>query len=274
MRKHRGCKRWDYYHLDSFYQYLDDYAAFVQKYHYAIDLYANVDVIPNPKLTWRNQKYLEDQNLCPVPVVHYTTDLKWLDFYIRKGYPVIGLGGLVGSTAEEDCRRWIDKAFQIVCPPPSRLPVVRIHGFGITTYELLIQYPWWSVDSTSWAKVGAYGGILVPHKRKVNGKWTWYFGEQPYLMKVSEDSPDRKKQGRHILTIAKGERRIIQEWLDYIDVPLGKQDKEGDVVEWGVLTHHTYRKAANLFFYEEMRKWLPEYPWKFKSSARKGFGIV
>ncbi len=263
-----SCDRWEYYRTDEFKQYLHDYAEFVKKNKSWIDLCANVDVIGNPELTWKNQRRLEKLGIKPVPVVHYGTDLKWLQLYVDRGYDLIGLGGLVGSTGEEDCKRWIDRCFQLVCGKTG-LPSVKIHGFGVTSYRLLITYPWYSVDSTSWTKVGAFGGILVPHKR--SGRWD--FSEDPYLVKVSEDSPDRKREGKHLLTMSTAERKIVTEWLDYIGVPLGKQDKT-EVLEWGVTTHHTYRKAANLFFFEELRKWLPDYPWKFRSKKQKGFGLT
>ena len=268
-QKEHGGGRWDYYQTKEFRKYLKAYAQFVKDHREAIDLCANLDVIGNPQLTYENQKALEKLGIKPVPVVHYGTDLQYLRMYMEEGYPVIGLGGLVGSTGEEDCKRWIDRCFQIVCHGPGFLPKVKIHGFGVTSYQLLITYPWYSVDSTSWTKVGAFGGILVPHKR--GGKWD--FSEDPYVMKVSEDSPDRKKEGKHVLTLSPMATKVITDWLDYIGVPLGKKDKKGEIVEWGVTTHHTYRKAANLFFFEELRKWLPEYPWPFISKKRKGFGL-
>lgn len=247
----------------------DSYAEFVKKYAVAIDYYANVDVIPNPELTWRNQQHLESKGLTPVPVVHYTTDLKWLAHYIDLGYPIVALGGLVGSTSQDECRAWIDRAFDMVCDAPDRLPKVCIHGFGVTSYDLLLRYPWWSVDSTSWTKVGAFGGILVPHKR--GGKFI--FTEQPYMIPISKDSPATKIRGRHFSTLSRAEKQVIQEWLDLIGVKLGKMEGE-EITEFGVMTRHTERRVANLYFFELMRKSLPQYPWPFNSVRRKGFGLV
>ncbi len=271
-----GKSEWDFYNTKEHWEYLSDYGYFVNKNKIAIDYYANVDVmpnsegIPNPKLTYRNQKWLEKEwDLRPVPVVHYKTDLKWLQRYIDEGYDLIGLGGLVGSTAGDSCRGWIDRCFDLVCDTPNRLPRVRLHGFGVTVYDLMIRYPWFSVDSTSWTKVGAYGGILVPHKRK--GKFV--FDVQPYLLKVSNDSPDRKLLGRHFLNLTKAEQDICKEWVSHIGMTMGETSPDGGIIVPGVINHHAERRAANLLFYEEMRKSLPEYPWPFKSSRKKGFGI-
>jgi hypothetical protein len=275
--ENKGKSEWDYYSTKEFWDYVDQYCEFVKTNRIAIDFFANVDVIPNskgepnPKLTWRNQKYIEDHHgIIPVPVVHYKTDLKWLKKYIDAGYEFIGIGGLVGSTAQEHCRGWIDRCFDLVCSTPDRCPRVKLHGFGVTTYELLIRYPWWSVDSTSWTKVGAFGGILVPHKRR--GKFV--FDEQPYTMKVSLDSPDRKMKDRHYLSMSQAERDIVNEWLDLIGLPLGTWDpKTLKPLTAGVVTHHSDRRAANLHFFEMMRKSLPKYPWPFHSNKRKGFQV-
>jgi len=268
--KENGRSKWDFYDTPEHWQYLDDYADFVKKYQVAIDLYANVDAIPNPKITYRNQKYLEEKHgLSPVPVVHFGTDLKWLRRYVREGYELIGLGGLVGKTGDEGCRRWIDQAFEMISDPESRLPQVKLHGFGVTAYPLLIRYPWWSVDSVTWAKVGGFGSILVPHKRR--GEFT--FGETPYVLSTSIESGKRKESGSHYLTLTPAQRNVVDEWLKLIGIPLGKVDENGEVLENGVLTRHTERRAANLHFFERLRKWLPEWPWPWKQDRRKGFGL-
>lgn len=263
--------QWAFYRTNEFRDYLDCYAKFVQKYKIAIDYYANVDVIPNPELTWKSQRYLEKKyGLDPVPVVHFKTDLSWLQKYIDRGHDLIALGGLVGSTSQDSCRDWIDRCFDLVCSTPNRLPQVKLHGFGITSYTLLLRYPWFSVDSTSWTKVGAFGSILVPHRR--SGKFV--FDQQPYTIAVSKDSPMTKDRGRHITTLSAAERRIVKDWLELIGIAYGSYDKDGTMIEKGVTSHHAPRRAANLLFFEMFRKSLPEYPWPFQSTRRKGLGLI
>lgn len=258
--KEHGGDEWAYYDTDEFWEYIDSYAAFIKEYKVAIDLYANVDAIPNPGLTWRNQKYLEKKHgLSPVPVVHYPTNTKWLKRYMNAGYKIIGLGGLVGSMMKKSCQNWIDECFDIVCDTPNRLPKVKIHGFGVTSYKSLLCYPWWSVDSAAWDKIASFGGICVPHKR--GGKFV--FNTPPYIMKISMESPQAKTRS-HFLTLSQGERDIVKDWLKFIDIPIGKLDKKGEVKEKGVVTFHVYRRIANLLFYDMMVKSLPEWPWPFR----------
>lgn len=294
-----------FYDTRPFWRYLDEYAAFIKKYKRGIDLYANVDVIPDrsisggdrraPELTLRNQKYLEEKHgLKPVPVVHYKEDMSWLKRYMADGYRLIALGGLVGAQ-EEGARSWLDRAFTVATDTRG-MPVVRLHGFGITNYPFLVRYPWFSVDSASWTKVGAYGGILVPQRRK--GRFVFWERHyttdeilplSPYLIKTAlESSKKQKRQGAqrrvlaahlsndrqilngfHITTLRGQAKKDVHDWLEEIKMPLGKV-KGGIMAEPGVTSLHSYRKAANLLFFERLRHALPDYPFPFRHRARRG----
>lgn len=210
-----NCGEWEFYDTDEFYAYLEGYAAFVKKYHYGIDLCANVDVLPfkssgiPPKgkdshtLSYRNLKLLEEMGITPVPVVHLFADINvWLRRYVEEGYPVIGLGGLVGSAMTENCRKWVDRCFNFVCPDGK--PVVKLHGFGISAHEYILRYPWYSVDSTTWTKLGAFGYIIVPKFRKERFIFTpqdlvdighpidnWVEDCNPWTVTLSEENKGR-----------------------------------------------------------------------------------
>lgn len=261
-----GKDRWEWFDTDEHWEYLDEYAAFVKKYKAGIDHYANVDAIQNAKLTYRNQKYLEEKHgLNPVPVVHLGDgSIKWLKRYIKEGYDFIGLGGLAGKATARQRLDWLDDCFKVVCGGcgPKCLPCVKLHGFGITSYKMLLRYPWWSVDSVTWAKQGGFGSIFVPHKR--NGKFD--FSVAPYLIATSFESgkvKESREKALHYSSASRAEQRIIREWLDEIEVPLGKLGDDGEPEEWGVLTRHTERRAANIKFFERLRLWLPEWPWPY-----------
>lgn len=269
--KQYGGSEWDYYDTQDFWDFIDGYAAFIKKYDYAIDYYSNMDAIPNPKLSWRNQKYLEQShNLTPVPVVHYPCDIKHLMKYVDKGYEYISLGGMVGSLRKPAVDGWLDRIFRYLCDTPDHCPRAKIHGFGVTRHQLLIKYPWYSVDSASWTKLGGLGGaILVPQKKKGHFSHT----EVPYMVKVSNDSPAKKVKGSHLFTMAEMEADIVREWLEYINIPMGKFGKDGTVLQWGVTTRHVERKAANLIYYQWLLARLPSYPWPYNPAKVRGFGL-
>lgn len=254
-----------YYDTPEFWGYVDEYAAFVKRHRKYIDYYATVDVIFDPARSWKVLKYLEQEHgLSPVPVIHFGTSLKWIERHLEAGYEFLGLGGLGQEATANDYLAWADRVFHLLCPPPTRLPIVRTHGFAMTAYKLMLRYPWWSVDSATWTKVGAFGGIMVPQQRR--GVFT--FETQPWLVAVSEDSPQTKDLDKHYGTMKAREKTIVREWLDQIDVPFGTS-KGGKVVH-GVSNRHSERKIANLLFFEALRAWLPAYPRPFNPPRPKG----
>ena len=226
-------------------EYMNRYVEFVRTHSEAIDYYANVDVIGDSQKTWEHQQYLEDRGLRPVPVVHFGADLKWLEHYIDRGYEFIALGGLVGKTAGS--HGWLNRCFDLVCSTPNRLPVVKLHGFGIVNYSILIKYPWWSVDSAAWIKeAGRWAAIFVPHQRR--GEFV--FTEHPYKILMGEKAVEGSNPP-HYLSLATAERKIVHDWLELNGFPIGQ------------LKVQTDRAAINLWFFERMRKSLPRWPWAF-----------
>lgn len=278
--KEYNCSEADYYDTDEFWNYMKGYAKFLKKYRRGIDYYSNVDVLPfrrstrspehkvNAELSYRNLKWLEDKGLHPVPVVHYGAPPAVLQRYVDEGYKLVGLGGLVGSTAKQSGKNWIDDCFeQVCCGTADNTPAVDLHGFGVTSIKLMLKYPWYSVDSTTWTKVAAYGNILLPLRR--NGKFLYH--HTPTVVSVSKDSKN------HDLNYndkkSKALRKAVEAWLEEIDVPLGKMKGE-EVVEFGVTTRHTERRVANLAFFERLVESMPEYPQPFVSKRSKGFGFL
>jgi len=257
--KEHGGNKWDFFHTDDFYKYMDDYAAFVKKYKIAIDLYANVDVIGNAKLTWRNQKYLEKKhNLKPVPVVHFPTNIKWLKRYMNAGYKMIGLGGLAKNIHGTGTVPWLDDCFTVICNTPEYLPKIKIHGFGVSSVRLWLRYPWWSVDSTSIHKKAAYGWILVPFYRK--GRFV--FDRPPMHVSVSQESPLVIDRGKHFFTLTLKEKDIISTWLKFINIPIGDKNKKG------VINDGSMRKIALYYYYKYAAEAIPPWPWPFIHSKR------
>ncbi len=281
---------------DEFWQYVDRYAEFVKKHEKLLTCYVNVDVIFNPEQSWKVQKYMEEKhNLSPIPVAHYGTDLKWLQKYIDAGYEYIGLGGLGQEVTKAQYYAWADRAFDMICNQPSRLPLVKIHGFAMTSLDLMLRYPWYSVDSTSWVATSRFGSIYVPRYR--NGQWI--YDENPWKVVVSSRSPDKTEAGKHIDTLPPKQREVI---LDYVhekgyvlgkssfqkvsqDRKLAKNERWAEkkpkdkkdvrlieiIEEEGIANRYALRDEMNVIYFQDLEKALPQWPWAFKQKALPGF---
>lgn len=280
-----GPKCFDYYKTSEFFAYMDAYGEFLVKNRGYIDVPVTLDVIGNPELSWRNLKYLEKNfgidNL--LPVIHAGTDVSWVKKHIDAGYEYLGLSGPQAYMGKKAYYPWADQVFHFLCPGPKHLPIARTHGFAITAHNLLVRYPWWSVDSASWVKAGAFGFLYVPKKR--SGKFD--YRATPYRISVSCLAGDRHEK-QHFLNIPKAAQNVVREWLEFIDVPLGrvnieterdekgriKRDEKGrpvekvETLEIGVINDHVPRKVANIMYYHLVCENIPKYPWPFKISRK------
>jgi hypothetical protein len=175
---------------------IDDYADFIDEYIEYLTVYANLDVIGDPEATYKNQKYLEEERgLKPLPCFHFGTDVTFLERYLSEGYEYLALGGMVGTPAKK-LIPWLDYLFSEYLTDSEGYPLLNIHGFGVTSLKLLLRFPWYSVDSTSWVKTGRFGSVMVPVRR--NGKYDYSL--IPHKVVTSDKSPKKEFDGQHFST--------------------------------------------------------------------------
>jgi hypothetical protein len=130
---------------------LAEYAAWLQRYQHHFTVYANLDVIRHPDLTWMHQQQLEQEyGLTPLPVFHVATAWEWLAHYLDR-YPYIALG--VAGHPYRSYMGWLVRCFQ------EAQGRAVYHGFGITAWTPWRAFPWYSVDSSSWGQGFRYGQI-------------------------------------------------------------------------------------------------------------------
>ena len=109
-----------------------------------------------------NQLKMERAGLRPVPVIHNFFDDE-IDFYVTSGkYDWLALGSSQSSKFEN-----IEHAVHRI---KEGNPAIKIHWFGGSRYEWLVQLPIAACDTTSWAKAGAYGIIKYwnPHNEEID----------------------------------------------------------------------------------------------------------
>lgn len=288
-----------FFESDEFWKYIDEYALFVKENLDVLSVYVNVDVIFNPELTWKVQKYMEEQHgLSPLPVVHYGTDLKWLKKYMDN-YDYIGLGGLGQEVTKQMYFTWADEVYNLLCDFPDRLPRWKTHGFAMTALSLMQRYPWYSVDSTTWVLVGRMGSVHVPKFRE--GKYDYLV--DAWKVTVSDRSPSKGEAGKHFKTFSPAEQEIITEYLDHKGYKIGSSEfrfenknyKPGEgerwygparkdktrevelVIEPGLSNDYMQRDELNIIYFLDLEKALPKWPWAFKPETTYttpgGFGL-
>jgi hypothetical protein len=155
-----------------------------------------LDGIGDPLLTWQNQIYMEEHGAKPLPCFHFGEDDRYLEWYVSK-YEYITLGGLVGKSFS-DASNWLDRIWNKYLIDGSGRPRLKVHAFGVTALELMKRYPWFSVDSSSWIQITAFGNIM-----------TDTYG----MVSVSDKSPSRHDAGRHFLTYTPQEQQALRDYF-------------------------------------------------------------
>lgn len=267
------------------------YIEFIKRYEKYIDYYAVLDSIGSPEKTLQNQIIMEGAGLKPMPCFHYGENERYLKEYLR--YPIIALGGMVPIPTVK-LRPWLDHLFTEYLCDKNGMPIIKVHGFGMTAIPLMVRYPWYSVDSTSWVATSRFGGILVPK----------FYGENfNYLKPLKIDVSTRVKKGglkdgQHLDTLTTLEKKKVIEYIKKTGYPLGKStftwnspnhELEADerwasklkdnkrllekIIEPGITNDYHYRDQFNIDYFVKLEKSLPQWPWAFKLKKKKGFNF-
>ena len=276
------------------------YIAFIKDNLDVIEVYANLDVIgiggkqPNEltaQKTLENQRIMEAAGLKPLPCFHFGEPLSYLEYYVEN-YDYLALG--VAGNSGLKLIPWLDVCFGDFICGKDGFPKIKVHGFAVTSLRVMLRYPWYSVDSTSWILTGRMGAIYVPQYR--GGQWT--HAEHSGKIMVSTRSPGLKDAGRHIDTLSPRQRGIVLDYIRSKGYELGQsrfervpqsheltederwaekkpKDKKATrllevIVEPGIANRYQLRDEMNIRYFQDLERSMPEWPWPFRGRRMGG----
>jgi hypothetical protein len=137
---------------------LQEYTNFIRDNQSCIEYAAALDVIDDPEASYDNIRSMEDDlgARMVLPTFHVDEDEKWLERYLDDGHKHICLGGMVRCSVEK-LSVWLSRLW----PRYLNQPDLKVHGFGLTAPRVLLAFPWYSVDSTTWATAAKHGEIII-----------------------------------------------------------------------------------------------------------------
>ena len=295
---------------------LAEYTDYILQHLDGVDYVVNLDVIPgkpgqkkiplseverSAAQGYENYYHLLDVGVPKdklIHVFHQNENFKWLERMLDDGMPYIGISPANDRTTHEKIM-WLDEVMRYICNSKGE-PIVKFHGFAVTSFRLMLRYPWTSVDSSTWAVVAGRGITFIPIKRA--GKWDYTVDP----IKVSMSQVTAKKD--HFEFQTHTIKKYVFEYLEEHNIPLGKsefvlvnkdyklQEKERvcpkkyvknlrldpppegkkwieRVVEVGILNNWRYRQYLNTLFLNEFAKRKPQ-PEVFKFPMKANFGLV
>jgi hypothetical protein len=134
---------------------IDKYVDWVYEVDFRFDFIVTFDYLPDAAITEWATKRIEKRGLRPVPVYHMASPINVLRRLIDDGYTLICIGGLHTRNPKK-LRPFLDQVFNF-----TEKHGTRCHGLGIGSSDML-NYPWFSVDSTTWLVTGYCGAVLKP----------------------------------------------------------------------------------------------------------------
>jgi hypothetical protein len=245
---------------------IDEYCEFIRANCEQIEVYASLDCIPGTlgkiattaerneaaEKSWKNYLYMVRSGLSPLPVYHYGEDPRYLQRMLDHGCDYIGIGGLVGVPGPKR-RLWLDALFERLVDAEGH-PIVKTHGFGMTSVPLIFRYPWYSVDSTSWIKATANGAIYLP---ATDDAGAFVFDRTPMTVAVSAASPKIAGDSTHYLNLPQVIQQLVQRWVQEC----------GKTME-GVAESYRHRATCNVTFFRRVSEAKIERPYKPEKKAK------
>ena len=214
---------------------IEAYAEFIKANQDIIEMASVLDAIGDPVGTYHNQQTLERLGAEVLPCFHYGEPLDLCEYYVRN-YPYITIGGMV-PIPNRKLEGWLDEVWDKVLTDKDGYSRIKIHGFGMTARDLMLKYPWYSVDSSSWVQAAANGNIVLPEFN------------QP--LAISARSPNVKEFMKHYATLPPQSKEYVDQLLQYY----GSSAEE-------MATEYKSRWAFNAFTYDRLGRILGEDHWR------------
>lgn len=252
---------------------IQDYISYCKENFDWCDYFVNLDVIPGKpfqknktsdikeaaKAGWKNYRIMSDS--LPkekiIHVFHQGEEFKWLEKMVDK-IPYIGLSPANDKNTKQRIE-WLDRCMKYVTDSNGK-PVVKFHGFAVTSSRIIAKYPWYSVDSATYLRAGAYGDIYIP---KFKNKIPDYSQTQERIS-VSEKTVFKKIEKiynkDHFQNLSPIRKLRVKKYIEDKGYSIEKLSND-------FLT----RIKFNIEFYLDLEKSRPKWPWSMKELKRKLF---
>ena len=179
------------------------------------------------------------------PVFHRFERFDWLKRYVDEGADYICLGPGAYSTSKKKLD-WLDSCFDILTDGDG-YPIVDTHGLAVTSVELIMRYPWTSVDSSAWAKKAGFGQVMIPHAKRADGSYDY---SRSRIITVSDVAYNLASQqsDAEVKRTFHGMSRPQREYVcEYLEKVCDRQFSQ-------VAVSPKHRRICNIIFFHELSK--------------------
>ncbi len=231
---------------------LKSYIAYIKRERKHIETYFNLDVIPgepgqkrtadmveaSAKASYDNLKTMTKAGLTPIPVFHLGEDFRWLERMLKDGYDYIGFGGPSWAQGY-DLIPWLNRVFDRITDKEGK-PIIKAHGLGLASPDLMLAYPWYSCDAVSWALTAAFGSIFCPMYKNDKPDYS----QAPMKVIVSKQDRQSGMPKDHYLRFGPLMRKRLGSYLkDHVGIELEEAS-----------TNYVKRAQAVVYYYMRLEE--------------------
>lgn len=218
---------------------LIEYTDFCLENRHLFEHIAALDVIGDHDASWENYQYMKEQGVHDViPTFHHGEPFDFLQAMANEAdYIAIGGVAQLGKGGSDKVRAFFDQCWGDYLVDADGKPTTKVHGFAVTAVGLVSQYPWESVDSSSWVMGSAMGKVkfIFP---KTNTSVDVIF---------SEENPEAKKvKGKFYGNMTGMERLQVDRWLE-----------ETGITAEECKTYYGARDIANVINFKKLEQCAP-----------------
>lgn len=160
-----------------------------------------LDVIGDWRATLKNTEQAWEAGLPAIPAFHPVDDPWDILPHLAKTYPKIAVGGIAPLSLEAK-RPLLAKVFAKVWPK-------KIHGFGIASKHIVFDFPFHSVDATSWSmQPQRYGRWLAFDSKYIRARNVSLRAELEWYMKLEQRMKNRWT--REMQLLGEGETNTLR----------------------------------------------------------------
>jgi len=239
------------------------------------------------KESWNNYWHMVNNGVPKeklIYVFHMNEPLYWLEKVIKSEIPYIGLSPNTKSDFHNK-KNWLDRVMNVACDNEG-YPRAKYHGFGVSSLPLILQYPWFSVDSTYWIYRGRYGEVIMPRPDRNK----WIYDKNSWIISFTPHTPSGAS--RHYDKLTPNKKKVVDTYLEQCGYKVGrsvhkrvtstyklkknelwiKKGKKVDVpLVWGLSNDYAQRLELNAMYFMELEKRITPWPWPYKKRKKKFF---
>ena len=194
---------YDFVESAEFTEYLDGYTKFCHERKDEMEFFVSLDIIFNGKLSYQTYQDLKKNGLDPLPVFHFGEDIKYFKRYMDDT-DYIGMGGIGQDISMVKFMDFGRDIFRFISDKHGT-PRWKMHGFALTSIQLMKLFPFYSVDSSTWGALSRNGWLRVPRTDE-DGNYRWL--DKPVGFRTTERS---RHSNKHI----DGVPPIIHNHIEY-----------------------------------------------------------